>query len=47
MKNTIEDTYEYFNVVDFVWWQYFSMEQGDIISNSTDGDIYLKSPFTW
>ena len=23
------------------------MEQSDIISNSKNGDIYLKSPFTW
>ena len=23
------------------------MEQSDIISNSTNGDIYWKSPFTW
>ena len=23
------------------------MEQREIISNSTNGDIYLKSPFTW
>ena len=23
------------------------MEQSDIISNSTNGNIYLKSPFTW
>ena len=23
------------------------MERSDIISNSTNGDIYLKSPFTW
>ena len=44
---SIEDTYEYFDVVDFVWWEYFFMEQSKIISNSTNGDTYLKSPFTW
>ena len=44
---SIEDTYEYFHVVDFVWWEYFFMEQSKIISNSTNGDTYLKSPFTW
>ena len=46
-KKSIEDTYEYFDVADSVWWESFFMEQSDIISNSTNGDIYLKSPFTW
>ena len=46
-KKSIEDTYEYFDVADSVWWESFFMEQSDIISNSTNRDIYLKSPFTW
>ena len=47
IKKSIEDTHEYFDLVDYVWWEPFFMEQSDIISNSTNGDIYLKSPFTW
>ena len=46
IKNSIEDTYEYFDVADSVWWESFFMEKSDIISNSTNGDIYFKSPFT-
>ena len=46
-KMSIKDTYEYFDVVDYVWCESFFMEKSDIISNSTNGDIYLKSPFTW
>ena len=46
MKKSIKDTYEYFDVADSLWWESFFMEQSDIISNSTNGDIYLKSPFT-
>ena len=41
IKKYIKDTYEYFDVVDFVWWEYFFMEQSKIISNSTNGDIYI------
>ena len=44
---SIEDTYEYFDVVDSVWWESFFMEKSDIISNSTNGDKDLKSKFTW
>ena len=47
IKNSIEDTYEYFDATYFFWWESFFMEQSDIISNSKNGDIYLKSPFTW
>ena len=47
IKKSIEDTYEYFDVVDSVWWESFFMEQSDIISNSTNGDKDLKSTFTW
>ena len=47
IKEYIKDTYECFDVADSVWWVSFFMEQSDIISNSTNGDIYLKSPFTW
>ncbi len=46
IKKCIEDKYEYFDVVYSVWWAYFFMERSDIISNSTNGDIYLRSPFT-
>ncbi len=47
IKNSIEDTYEYFDAANFVWWEYFFMEKSEIFSNYTNGDIYLKSPFTW
>ena len=47
IKSSIKYTYEYFDVVDSVWWESFFMEKTNIISNSTNGDIYLKSPFTW
>jgi len=47
IKKSIKDTYEYFDVVDCVWWEYYFKEQRNIISNSTNGDILLKTPFTW
>ena len=43
IKNSINDTYDYFDVADTVWWEYFFMEQNDIISNSTNGDIFEDS----
>jgi hypothetical protein len=46
-KKSIKDTYEYFDVVDFVWWESFFNDQSDIISSSTNGDIFLKTPFSW
>ena len=46
-QNSMEDTYEYFDVVDSVWWESFFMEQTDIISKYTNGDIFLKTPFAW
>ena len=47
IKKSIEDTYEYFDVADSIWWESFFIEQSDIISNSTNGDIFLKTPFAW
>jgi hypothetical protein len=47
IKKSIKDTYEYFDVVDFVWWEYFFSDQSDIISNSTNEDTFLKTPFIW
>jgi hypothetical protein len=37
-------TYEYFDVVDYVWWDYFFNSQSDIISSSTNEDTMLKIP---
>jgi hypothetical protein len=47
IKKSIKDTYEYFDVVDYVWWESFFNDQSDIISSSTNGDIFLKTPFSW
>jgi len=47
MKKFIKDTYEYFDVVDFDWWDSFFNDQSGIISNSTNGHIFFKSSFRW
>jgi len=47
IKNFVKDTYEYFDVVDSISWEHFFMEKNDIISNSTNRDIFLKTPFSW
>ena len=47
IKKSIKDTYDYFDVVDTVWWEPFFMEKNEIISNSTNGNIFLKTPFHW
>jgi hypothetical protein len=44
-KNSMKDTYEYFDVVDFVWWGSFFNGQSDIISSSTNEDMFLKTAF--
>ena len=31
--------YDYFDVVDIVWWESFFIEKNDIIANSTNGDF--------
>jgi hypothetical protein len=31
IKNSIKDKFEYFDVVDSVWWEYFFNSQSDII----------------
>ena len=41
IKKYIKDTYDCFDVADTVWWESFFMEQNDIISNSTNGDIFF------
>jgi hypothetical protein len=47
IKKSIKDTYEYFDVVDYVWWESFFNSQNDIISRSTNEDTLLKTPFLW
>ena len=47
IKKSIRDTYEYFDVVDSVWWESFFNNQSDIISRSRNEDIFLKTPFIW
>jgi hypothetical protein len=47
IKNSIKDTYEYFDVADSVWWESFFNSQSDIISRSTNEDTLLKNPFHW
>jgi hypothetical protein len=46
-KKCIRDTYEYFDVVDSVWWESFFNNQSDIISISRNEDTLLKTPFIW
>ena len=41
------DTYEYFYVVDSVWWESFFNNQSDMISRSINEDTLLKTPFFW
>ena len=45
IKRCIRDTYEYFDVVDSVWWESFFSNQSDMISRSINGDKLLKSSF--
>jgi hypothetical protein len=45
IQNFIKDTYEYFDVVDSVWWEYFFDGQSAIISRSKNEDTFLKTPF--
>ena len=47
IKICIRDTYEYFDFVDSVWWEYFFNNQSDIISRTKNEDIPLKTPFIW
>ena len=47
IKNSIKDTYEYFDVVDSVWWESFFNSQSDIISSSKNEDTFLNTPFHW
>ena len=47
IKKSIKDTYEYFDVVDFVWCESFFNSQSDIISSSTNEDTMLRTPFQW
>jgi hypothetical protein len=47
IKRSIKDTYEYFDVVDSVWWESFFNIQSDIISISTNEDTMLRTPFHW
>jgi hypothetical protein len=45
IKKSINDTYEYFDFVDFVLWEYFFNILCDIISRSTNEDTMLRTPF--
>ena len=47
IKKCIRYTYEYFDIVDSVWWESFFNNQSDIISTTTNEDIALKNPFIW
>ena len=47
IKNSIKNTYEYFDVANSVWWDSFSNSQTDIISSSTNEDTMLRTPFHW
>jgi hypothetical protein len=47
IKKSIKDIYEYFDVVDSVWWEFFSNSQSEIISSSTNEDTFLETPFHW
>jgi hypothetical protein len=47
IQNFIKDTYEYFDVVDFFWWESFFNDKSDIISNSTNEDTLLNITFIW
>ena len=47
IKMSIKDTYEYFDVVDFVWRESCFNSQSDIISSSTNEDTMLKTTFHW
>jgi hypothetical protein len=47
IKKCIRYTYEYFDIVDSVWWESFFNNQSDIISTTTNEDIPLKNPFIW
>ena len=41
IKKSIKHTYDYFDVVDIVWWESFFMEKNDIISNYTNRNIFF------
>jgi hypothetical protein len=47
IKNSIKDTYDYFDVVNSIWWESFFNSQSEIISSSTNEDTMLKTPFHW
>ena len=47
IKTFIKDTYEYFDVADSIWWEYFFNSQSDRISSSTYEDTMLRTPFHW
>jgi hypothetical protein len=46
-KKSNKDTYEHFDVVDFVWWESFFNGQSDIISSLRNENTFLKTPFNW
>jgi len=44
---SIKGTYEYFDVANSVWHESFFNDQSGIMSSSINGDIFLKTPFSW
>ena len=47
IKKCIRYTYAYFDIADSIWWEPFFNNQSDIISRTTNEDIFLKTPFIW
>jgi hypothetical protein len=47
IEKFIKDTYEYFDVVDSIWWESFFNSQSDIILSSINEDTLLKTSFHW
>ena len=45
IKRCIRDTYEYFDVTDSIWREYFFNDQSDILSRPANEDMVLKTPF--
>lgn len=44
-KKMIKDTYDYFDVANLVWWEYFFNDQIDIILRSRNEVTLLNTPF--
>jgi hypothetical protein len=42
LKKTIKDTYEYFDVVDYIWWEYIFNEKSNLILSLMNEDNISK-----